>query len=91
MRCGLNDALADRCVEVARKVFAETEVPAPVVGWGGRVSGGPMIKMQLAVELYITTGEQQYWDFIVNNWDAVVASASNCARRRASRSPSSSM
>ena len=38
-----------------------------------------MVKMQLAVELYITTGEQQYWDFIVNNWDAVVASASNCA------------
>ena len=54
-------------------------MPAAVVGRGGRVSGGPMTKMQLAVELYITTGEQQYWDFIVNNWDAVVASASNCA------------
>ena len=76
---GLNEALADRCVEVAKKVFAETEVPAAVVGRGGRVSGGPMIKMQLAVELYITTGEQPYWDFIVDNWDAVVASASNCA------------
>ncbi|MBR3012554.1 MAG: glycoside hydrolase family 9 protein [Bacteroidales bacterium] len=70
---GLNDTLAARCVEIAKKVFAEAEVPATGRG------GGAMSKMQLAVELYLTTGEQQYWDFIISNWDAVVASASNCA------------
>ena len=71
---GLNDALADRCVEIAKKVFDEAgSVPA-----GGRF-GGPMGRMQLAVELYLTTGDQQYFDFIVGNWDAVVASAPQCA------------
>ena len=70
---GLNDTLAARCVEIAKKVFAEAEVSTTGRG------GGAMSKMQLAVELYLTTGEQQYFDFIIDNWDAIVASASNCA------------
>ena len=69
---GLNDTLADHCVAIAKKIFDEAEIPT-----GFR--GGPMSKMQLATELYITTGEQQYFDFIINNWDAVVASATSCA------------
>ncbi len=72
---GYNDALADRCVEIARKVFEE----APVAPAGGRGFGGPMGRMQLAVELYLTTGERQYWDFILENWDSVVASVPMCA------------
>ena len=77
---GLNDTLANRCVEIAKKVFAEAEVPAsPFGGRGFGFGGGAMSKMQLAVELYITTGEQQYFDFILENWDSIVASASNCA------------
>ena len=71
---GLNDTLAAHCVEIARRVFDEAGAQ-PQVGRGG----GAMSRMQLAVELYLTTGEQQYFDFIVNNWDAVVASAANCA------------
>jgi len=71
---GLNDTLAAHCVEIARRVFDEAGAQ-PQAGRGG----GPMGRMQLAVELYLTTGEQQYFDFIVDNWDAVVASASNCA------------
>ena len=71
---GLNDTLANRCVEIARQVFDEAGAQAQT----GR-AGGPMGRMQLAVELYLTTGEQRYFDFIVGNWDAIVASAANCA------------
>ena len=71
---GLNDTLAAHCVEIARRVFDEAGAQ-PQTGRGG----GPMSRMQLAVELYLTTGDQQYFDFIVDNWDAVVASAPSCA------------
>ena len=71
---GLNDALADRCVQIAEKVFDEAGA-VPATGRGA----GPMGRMQLAVELYLTTGGRQYFDFIVDNWDAVVASAPACA------------
>jgi hypothetical protein len=70
---GLNAPLADRCVEIAEKVFAEAEIPATGRG------AGPMAKMQLATELYLTTGKQPYFDYIVGNWDAVVAAAPSCA------------
>ena len=64
---GMNDTLAVRCEEIARTVFAKAK------------DVSPMDKMQLAVELYITTGEQPYFDFILNHWDDVVASAEKCA------------
>ena len=70
---GLNAPLAARCVEIAEKVFAEAEIPATGRG------AGPMAKMQLATELYLTTGKQQYFDYIVGNWDAVVAAVPACA------------
>jgi len=71
---GLNDTLANHCVAIAQHIFDTAEVPP-----AGVRGGGPMAKMQLAVELYLTTGEQRYFDFIVGNWDAVVASAPSCA------------
>ncbi|MBP5634751.1 MAG: glycoside hydrolase family 9 protein [Bacteroidales bacterium] len=71
---GLNDTLANHCVAIAQHIFDTAEVPP-----AGMRGGGPMAKMQLAVELYLTTGEQRYFDFIVSNWDAVVASAPSCA------------
>ncbi|MBR0111532.1 MAG: glycoside hydrolase family 9 protein [Bacteroidales bacterium] len=71
---GLNDTLANHCVAIAQHIFDTAEVPP-----AGMRGGGPMAKMQLAVELYLTTGEQRYFDFIVGNWDAVVASAPSCA------------
>ena len=66
---GFNDTLAIHCVEIARTTFARAEAA------GGR----PMSRMQLAVELYLTTGEAQYFDFILSHWDSVVASAGGCA------------
>ncbi len=72
LRC-LNDTLASRCEEIARKVFAQAEETS------GERRGGPMGRMQLAVELYLTTGEKAYFDFILRNWEAVVASVPDCA------------
>ena len=71
---GLNDTLADHCIRIAKEVYdnAAAELPA-----GGR-GRGALGLVQLATELYITTGEQQYFDFILGNWDAVVASVGNC-------------
>ncbi|MCR4860222.1 MAG: glycoside hydrolase family 9 protein [Bacteroidales bacterium] len=71
---GFNDTLATHCTDIARDVFARAQAAAQNAG-----NDRPMSRMQLAVELYLTTGETQYLDFIVAHWDAVVASAGNCA------------
>ena len=65
---GFNDTLATQCVEIARETFARAEA----------AGGFPMGRLQLAVELYLTTGEQAYFDFILSNWDTVVAAAGYC-------------
>ena len=71
---GFNDTLATHCVRIAREVFAQAQRSAAASG-----RDRPMSRMQLAVELYLTTGEAQYFNFILSNWDAIVASAGNCA------------
>ena len=71
---GYNDTLATHCVRIARETFAQAQAAAARSG-----RDRPMGRMQLAVELYLTTGEAQYFDFILRNWDAVVASAPSCA------------
>jgi hypothetical protein len=63
---GFNDTLSLHCVRIAEEVFA-------------RAGGRPMGKMQLAAELYLTTGGQEYFDFILDNWDDIVASVPRCA------------
>ena len=65
---GFNDTLATRCLDIARETYARAEAA------GGR----PMGRLQLAVELYLTTGEQAYFDFILSQWDTVVAAAGYC-------------
>ena len=51
-----NDTLAVRCLEIARTLFKNT-------------AGD---KMQAAVELYLTTGEPAYRDYILGNQDLVL-------------------
>ena len=48
---GFNDALADRCLEIAETLF-------------GSVNG---FKLQAAVELYLTTGKPEYRQYILDN------------------------
>ena len=60
---GFNDTLATRCLEIARILYAKTELPA-----------NPAAKLHPAVELYLTTGEKAYRDYILANQEAAIRS-----------------
>ncbi len=53
---GFNDALSQECLDIAQDIYLNTEVSGFLTG----------IKLQVAVELYLATGEQEYLDFILN-------------------------
>ncbi|MCO7111918.1 glycoside hydrolase family 9 protein [Bacteroides uniformis] len=60
---GFNDTLSVHCLDIARKVYAST-------GNGNNRALFP--KVQAAVELYLTTGEQPYMDFILDNKELII-------------------
>ena len=62
---GYNDTLSVHCLNIAKEIF-ENSNPT---GWMAAS------KINLAIELYKTTGEQKYFDYVMSNWDAVVMSA----------------
>lgn len=62
---GFNDTLSIQCLKIARELFAQTELPANSK-WGNGM------KLQPAIELYLTTGESQYRDFIIDNQTSVL-------------------
>lgn len=53
---GFNDALSQECLDIAQDIYLNTEVSGFLTG----------IKLQVAVELYLATGEQEYIDFILS-------------------------
>ena len=59
---GFNDPLAQACLDIAAELYRQTEV-------NDRMAG---MKLQAAVELYLTTGEAEYLDFILARQDAIV-------------------
>lgn len=59
---GFNDELSRECLEIAREVYAQTEA----TGWL------EALKIQAAVELYLTTGEAQYLDFVLAHQEMIV-------------------
>jgi hypothetical protein len=61
---GYNDELADECLSVAVRVWAEEQSHEPDLYRHGNTTGGPLHIEQLraAVELLVTTGERQYAD-----------------------------
>ena len=67
---GHNDTLSYHCLEIAKKVFSETEEAS-------------YDKINLAIELYRTTGGQAYFDYVIANWDAVVRNISHSAPKTA--------
>ena len=67
---GFNDTLAVHCIKIAEELFANTDFPVRETPRG--IVGGPAQKIPAAVELYLTTGNAKYFDFIVANWDSVV-------------------
>lgn len=77
---GYNDTLATHCLNIAKEIFDNVQIKMPTFPGMGRMGhfNPNMMKMQLATELYLATGDSKYFDFILDNWDAVVQSASNC-------------
>ena len=57
---GFNDTLSVSCLDIARAIFSATKAE-------GRMAG---VKVQAAAELYLTTSEKQYLDYIVDHADA---------------------
>ena len=60
--CGFNDELARECQEIATTLFAQT----PAEGWVAAM------KLQAAVELYLTTEKKEYLDFVLDHQDMVL-------------------
>ena len=59
---GFNDPLAKECLDIAADLYHQTQV-------NDRMAG---MKLQAAVELYLTTSEAEYLDFILTQQDAIV-------------------
>ena len=53
---GFNDALSQECLNIAQAIYRNMEASGFIVG----------TKLQVAVELYLATGEQEYLDFILS-------------------------
>ena len=65
---GFNDELGEECLDIAKTLFNETNLE-------GRMAG---MKLQAAVELYLTTGEQPYLDFILDQQEMITRGISFC-------------
>ena len=59
---GFNDKLSQECLQIATDIYQQTEVSGFMIG----------MKLQAAVELYLTTKEQSYLDFILNQQEIIV-------------------
>lgn len=66
---GFNDTLSVHCVDIAAEIFGAARE-------AGRQDMG---MYQAAAELYQTTRDAQYLDFIVDGWDRCVANVGQCA------------
>ena len=63
---GFNDDLSRECLQIAADIYQQTEVSGFLVG----------VKLQAAVELYLTTGEQQYLDFVLGQQELITKNIS---------------
>ncbi|MBO6032452.1 MAG: glycoside hydrolase family 9 protein [Prevotella sp.] len=59
---GFNDELSAECLQIAKDVYAQTQVS----GWAESA------KLQAAAELYLTTGEQSYLDFVLDRQEMII-------------------
>ena len=60
---GFNDNLGEECLEIAKNIYSQTNVE-------GRMAG---MKLQAAVELYLTTSDQEYLDFIYSQQESITS------------------
>ena len=61
---GFNDALSQECIDIAQKLYQDTEA-------NGFMAGA---KLQVAVELYLATNNQAYLDFIFSQQQLITNS-----------------
>ena len=61
---GFNDALSKECLDIAVELYQQTQVSGFMAS----------MKLQGAVELYLTTGEQAYLDFILSQQEMITRS-----------------
>ena len=66
---GFNDALSQECLQIAKDVYQQTEVSGYMAS----------LKLQAAVELYLTTGERQYLDFVLSQQEQIVRNVGRSA------------
>ena len=72
---GFNDSLAAEALAIARELYKITDLS----GLEGRMKAfGEASKLQAAVELFLTTGEEGYRNFILSQKDAIVENISRC-------------
>lgn len=62
---GFNDTLSVHCENIAKEIFANTRQTKE--------------NLHAAAELYQTTGEKVYFDYILQNWDTCIQDAASCA------------
>ncbi len=63
---GFNDQLSRECLEIAEKIYNNTQLDERF----------QMLKLQSAVELYLTTGQKSYLDFVLDNQEMVIRGVS---------------
>lgn len=66
---GYNDTLSIHCLQIAKEIFEHT-----IPSGGDKVSA----RIQPAAELYLTTGEEQYRDFILENQETIINQIDRC-------------
>ena len=59
---GFNDALSKECLDIATTIYNDTQVDGQY----------KMLKLQAAVELYLTTKDKTYLDFVIGNQEMVL-------------------
>ncbi len=59
---GFNDLLAQECLDIAADLYRQTDVAPSMAG----------MKLQAAVELYLSTSEAEYLDFVLARQDDIV-------------------
>ena len=63
---GFNDELSKECLDIATDIYHQTQVSGYLTG----------LKLQAAVELYLTTGEAEYLDFVIGQQELVTKNIS---------------
>ncbi len=66
---GYNDQLGQECIDIAKNIYSQNNLEERTT----------IPKIQAAVELYLTTGEKEYLDFILSQRDLIIKNIGRCS------------